>query len=101
MSGDGNQAAKFDRLVMENITVHNLNLHSTQKFLQGINMRSKNLQDNVSGINLEKPRMTALRNQLYIDIIKRKSALEDKMLAAVLDSSECPEFAFDGFYSDV
>ena len=63
-------------------------------------MRAKNLQGNVSGINLERPKMAALRNELYADIINRKSAIEDEMLAAVINSSDCPEFAFDGFYSD-
>ena len=63
-------------------------------------MRTKNVSGNVIGINLEKPKMAALRNELYADIINRKSAIEDEMLAAVIDASECPEFAFDGFYSD-
>ena len=64
-------------------------------------MTSKNLQGNVIGINFERPKMAAIRNQLYVDIINRKSALEDEMLDAVLKSSDCPTFAFDGFYSDV
>ena len=101
MSGGASESAKFDQLVTENILVHNLNVHNTQKFLQGINMRAKNLQGTVTGINLEKPKMTARRNQLYIDVINRKSEIENEMLAAVLNSSDCPEFAFDGFYSDV
>ena len=101
MSGDSNQAAQFDNLVTENMMVHNLNVHSFQKFAKGINMSSKNLQGNVIGLNLEKPKMAALRNQLYADIINRKSEIEDEMLDAVLKSSDCPTFAFDGFYSDV
>ena len=101
MSGDSYQAAKFNRLVTENIMVHNLNVHSVQKFVQGINMRSENLQGNVIGINLEKRKMAALNNELYADIINRRSAIEDEMLEKVLSSSECPEFAFDGFYTDV
>ena len=101
MSGDSNQAAKFDQLVTENMIVHNLNVHSFQKFTKGINMISKNLQGNVIGINFERPKMAAIRNQLYVDIINRKSALEDEVLGAVLKSSDCPTFSFDGFYSDV
>ena len=101
MSGDAHQAANFNQLVTENIMVHNLNVHSTQKFLKGINMCSKNLQGTVSGLNLEKPKMAALRNQLYVDIINRKSQIEDEMLAAVINSSDCPTFSFDAFYSDV
>ena len=101
MSGDAHQAANFDQLVTENIMVHNLNVHSTQKFLKGINMCSKNLQGTVSGLNLEKPKMAALRNQLYVDIINRKSQIEEEMMEAVINSSDCPEFAFDAFYSDV
>ena len=101
MSGDSNQAAKFDELVTENMMVHNLNVHSFQKFAKGINMSSKNLQGNVIGINFEKPKMAALRNKLYVDIINRKSVIEDEMLAAVIKSSDCPTFSFDGFYSDV
>ena len=100
MSGDPNHASRFDRMVTENIMLHNLNVKSTQKFLQGINMRAKNLQGNVVGINLEKPKMAALRNEMYVDIINRKSAIEDQMLAAVINSNDCPEFSFDGFYSD-
>ena len=100
MSGGGNEAAKFDQAVTENIMAHNMNVHSTQKMLQGINMRAKNLQGNVCGINLEHQKMSNLRNQLYLDIIDRKSFLEDEMLQAVLDASDCPEFSFDGFYSD-
>ena len=101
MSGDAHQAANFDQLVTENIMVHNLNVHSTQKFFKGINMCSKNLQGTVSGLNLEKPKMAALRNQLYVDIINRKSQIKEEMMEAVINSSDCPEFAFDAFYSDV
>ena len=100
MSGDADQSAKFDQLVTENIFVHNMNVHGTQKMLQGINMRAKNLQGNVSGINLEHRKMSNLRNELYVDVIRKKSALEDEMLQKVIDASDCPEFAFDGFYSD-
>ena len=100
MSGGGNEAVKFDHLVTENIMAHNLNVHSTQKMLQGINMRAKNLQGTVSGINLEHRKMSEMRNQLYLDIIGRKSAIEDEMLQSVLNASDCPEFSFDGFYSD-
>ena len=100
MSGGGNEAVKFNHLVTENIMTHNMNVHSTQKFLVGINMRGKNLQGNVVGINLEHKKMSSLRNQLYVDIIKRKCAIEDEMLQAVIDASECPLLSFDAFYSD-
>ena len=100
MSGGGNEAAKFNHLVTENIMTHNMNVHSTQKFLVGINMRGKNLQGNVVGINLEHKKMSSLRNQLYVDIIKRKCAIEDEMLQAVIDASDCPLLSFDAFYSD-
>ena len=49
MSGGADESAKFDHLVTENIMAHNMNVHSTQKFLQGMNMRSKNLQGTVVG----------------------------------------------------
>ena len=100
MSGGGNESVKFDQLVTENIVAHNMNVHNTQKFLQGINMRAKNLQGTVSGINLEHRKMSELRNQLYTHIIDQNSAIEDEMLQAVIDGSDCPEFSFDGFYSD-
>ena len=100
MSGGADESAKFDHMVTENIMAHNMNVHSTQKFLQGMNMRSKNLQGTVVGINLEHRKMSDLRNQLYIDIIKRKDALEDEMLEKVVNASDCPFFSFDGFYSD-
>ena len=100
MSGGGDEAVKFDHLVTDNLMAHNMNVHSTQKFLVGCNMRGKNLQGNVVGINLEHKKMSALRNQLYVDIIKRKCAIEDEMLQAVIDASECPFLSFDAFYSD-
>ena len=89
MSGNPEQSAKFDELVTENIFVHNMNVHGTQKMLQGINMRAKNLQGNISGINLEHRKMSKIRNQLYVDVIRKKSALEDEMLQKVIDASEC------------
>ena len=100
MSGGGDEAVKFDHLVTDNLMAHNMNVHSTQKFLVGCNMRGKNLQGNVVGINLEHKKMSALRNQLYVDIIKRKCAIEDEMLQAVIDASDCPLLSFDAFYSD-
>ena len=100
MSGGADESAKFDQMVTENIMAHNMNVHSTQKFLQGMNMRSKNLQGTVVGINLEHRKMSDLRNQLYIDIIRRKDVLEDEMLEKVVNASDCPYFSFDGFYSD-
>ena len=100
MSGGGNESAKFNQSVTENIVAHNLNVHSLQKFLKGINMSARNLQGNIVGINLEHRKMSDLRNQLYIDIIEKKNILEDEMLKAVIESSDCPEFSFDGFYSD-
>ena len=100
MSGGVDESAKFDQMVTENIMAHNMNVHSTQKWLQGMNFRSKNLQGNITGINLEHRKMSDLRNQLYIDIIRRKNAIEDEMLQSVINQSDCPFFSFDGFYSD-
>lgn len=100
MSGGGNESAKFNQLVTENIMAHNLNVHSLQKFFKGINMSARNLQGNIVGVNLEHRKMSDLRNQLYVNIIEKKNILEDEMLKAVIESSDCPEFSFDGFYSD-
>lgn len=100
MSGGADESAKFNDTVTQNVMAHNLNVHSLQKAFQGMNLRGKNLQGNVVGINLEHSKMSELRNQLYIDIIRRKNVLEDEMLQKVIDSSDCPEFSFDGFYSD-
>ena len=100
MSGGADESAKFNQSVTENIMVHNLNVHSVQKMFQGMNLRGKNLQGNVSGINLEHRKLSELRNQLYVDILCRKNAIEDEMLQKVIDSCDCPEFSFDGFYSD-
>ena len=76
MSG-GNEAVKFNHLVTENIIN---NLHIINKF--------------------GAQKMSSLRNQLYVDIIKRKCAIDDEMLQAVIDASECPLLSFDAFYSD-
>ena len=100
MSGGVDESDRFNHMVTENIMAHNMNVHTTQKWLQGMNFRSKNLQGNICGINLEHRKMSDLRNQLYIDVIKRKNAIEDEMLQAVLNQSDCPFFSFDGFYSD-
>ena len=66
MSGGVDESDKFNDLVTESIMAHNMNVHTTQKWIQGMNFRSKNLQGNICGINLEHRKMSNLRNQLYI-----------------------------------
>ena len=100
MSGGSYEGQKFDELVTQNIVTNNLKVKEMGKFLTGINMSAENFNGQVSGVNLEHSRMTDLRNELYVDIIKKKNELEDAMLKKVLEQNEIPKFSYDAYYSD-
>ena len=100
MSGGSNEGQEFDELVTQNIVTNSLKVAELEKFFVGINMRAENYNGHVSGVNLEHARMSSMRNELYLDIIKKKSDLEDQMMKQVVASSDNPEFSFDAYYSD-
>ena len=100
MSGGSYEGQKFDELVTQNIVTNNVKVKEMGKFFTGINMSAENFNGQVSGVNLEHSRMTDLRNELYVDIIKKKNELEDAMLKKVLEQNEIPKFSYDAYYSD-
>ena len=100
MSGGSNEGQTFDELVTQNIVTNNLKVNEMGKFFTGINMSAVNFNGQVSGINLEHSRMSNMRNELYIDIIKKKDELEDAMLKKVLEQNDIPKFSYDAYYSD-
>ena len=101
MSGGATDGNHFDQLITRNLMVNNIKPSEMDKFLTGINMRCKNFQGNVVGINLMEKRMSSMRNDLYCEVIEKKVALEDQMLREVLMQEDIPEFSSDGFYSHV
>ena len=100
MSGGSTEGNQFDQLVNQNLLLNNISPHQMNQFLVGVNMKSKNYQGNIIGVNLEHQHMAKLRNELYCDVIQKKVELEDSMLKQVLEN-EVPEFSVDGFYSHV
>ena len=100
MSGGSSEGQKFDELVTQNIVTNSLKVKEMGKFFTGINMSAVNFNGQVSGINLEHSRMSDMRNELYIDIIKKKDELEDAMLKKVLEENDIPKFSYDAYYSD-
>ena len=100
MSGGSSEGQAFDELVTQNIVTNSLKVAELEKLFVGINMRAVNYNGQVSGINLEHSRMFSIRNEFYLDIIKKKSDLEDEMIKKVVEASDHPEFSFDAYYSD-
>ena len=100
MSGGSSEGQKFDELVTQNIVTNNLKVAELEKLFVGINMRAENYNGHISGVNLEHARMSSIRNELYLDIIKKKSDLEDEMIRKVVEASDHPEFSYDAYYSD-
>ena len=100
MSGGAEKGQQFDDLVNRSIELNNLKVHDMNKMLTQINMRGRNCNGNVVGIDLENKRMSTMRKQLHCEIIDKRIELEDQMLRTVLDSDEHPSFSFDGFYTD-
>ena len=100
MSGGASEGEQFDRLVNQNMLVSSIKPHEMNKFVAGINMKAKNYQGNIIGVNLEHRHMSQMRNELYCEVIQKKSDLENLMMMEVLEN-EIPEFSADGFYSHV
>lgn len=101
MSGGAAEGRAFDELVNRNMHLNNLKPEEMNKFTTGINMKGKNYQGNLVGINLTEKRMATMRNDLYCEVIAKKVTLENQMLNQVLDQEGIPEFSFDGFYSNM
>lgn len=100
MSGGASEGEQFDRLVNENMLISCIKPHEMNKFVGGINMKAKNYQGNLIGVNLEHRHMAQMRNELYCEVIQKKNDLENQMMMEVLEN-EIPEFSADGFYSHV
>ena len=100
MSGDASEGNQFDKLVNQNLLLNSITPKQMDGFCTGINMKARNYQGNMIGVNLEHQRMAKLRNELYCEVIQKKVELEDSMLRQVLEI-EVPEFSFDAFYSHV
>ena len=101
MSGGAAEANEFDELVNRNMMINCIKPTEMNKFLTGINMKCKNYQGNVVGVNLTEKRMASMRNDLYCEVIQKRNTLENEMMAAVLDQDENPVFSIDGFYSNM
>ena len=100
MSGGATEGNQFDQLVNQNLLLNSITPKQMDGFTTGINMKARNYQGNMIGVNLEHQHMSKMRNELYCEVIQKKVELEDSMLAQVLES-EVPEFSFDAFYSHV
>ena len=100
MSGGASEGNQFDQLVNQNLLLNSISPKQMDGFTTGINMKARNYQGNMIGVNLEHQHMAKMRNELYTDVIQKKVELEDSMLRQVLEN-EVPEFSFDAFYSHV
>ena len=100
MSGGASEGNQFDHLVNENLLLTGITPKQMNSFCTGINMKARNYQGNMIGINMEHQHMSNLRKELYCDVIQKKVELEDSMLQQVLEN-EVPEFSTDAFYSHV
>ena len=98
MSGGASEGNQFDQLVNQNLLLNSISPKQMDGFTTGINMKARNYQGNMIGVNLEHQHMAKMRNELYTDVIQKKVELEDSMLRQVLEN-EVPEFSFDAFYS--
>ena len=98
MSGGASEGNQFDQLVNQNLLLSSITPKKMTDFCVGINMKARNYQGNMIGVNLEHQHMTRMRNELYCEVIQKKVELEDQMLQQVLEN-EIPEFSTDAFYS--
>ena len=100
MSGGASDGNQFDQLVNQNLLLSSITPKKMTDFCLGINMKARNYQGNMIGVNLEHQHMARMRNELYCEVIQKKVELEDQMLQQVLEN-EIPEFSTDAFYSHV
>ena len=101
MSGGAAEAHEFDQLVNRNMMLNSIKPAEMNKCLVGMNMKAKNYQGNVIGVNLLEKRMATMRNELYHEVIQKRNDLENEMLKTALQQEDVPVFSIDGFYSNM
>jgi len=69
MSGGASEGNQFDQLVNQNLLLNSISPKQMDGFTTGINMKARNYQGNMIGVNLEHQHMAKMRNELYTDVI--------------------------------